>query len=147
MIGSHGLKTDSSTKDIIAFSSGEADLYWVGTAGSHGLGVVGVFRELGLKFGLQINSDSVAARSICSGIGTGKVRHLDVWELWIQERVSRGGLSIRKVHGPDKLAGVLTKHVPGSVLDKPFENTREFRRSGRQPFALASISLGLWCRP
>ena len=131
MIGSHCIKTYSSTQDIIALSSGEAEFYGIVKAGSHGLGVVGIFRDLGLEFGLQINTDSVAAKSICSRRGAGKVRHLDVRELWIQERVARGDLSVRKVHGPDNLADLLTKHVPRSVLDKHLENCREFRRLGR----------------
>ncbi len=98
---------------------------------SHGLGVVGIFRDLGLPFGLQINTDSVAAKSICSRGGAVKVRHLDIRELWIQERVSRGGLSVMKVYGPDNLADILTKHVSRSVLDKHSENCRELRRVGR----------------
>ncbi len=91
MMGSHCIKTCSSTQDIIALSSGEAEFYGIVEAGSHGLGVAGVFRDLGLEFGLQVNTDSVAAKSICSRSGAGKVRHLDVRELWIQER---GDLSI-----------------------------------------------------
>ena len=126
MIGNHCVKNYSNTQDIIALSSGEAEFYGIVKAGSHGLGVVGIFRDLGLELELQINTDSVAAKSICSRRGTGKVRHLDVRELWIQERVSRGDLSIRKVHGPDNLADILTKHVPRSVPDEYLHNTREF---------------------
>ncbi len=87
MIGSHCIKTHSSTQGIIALSSGEAEFYGIDQAGSHGLGAVGILRDLGLEFDLQINTDSVAARSSCSRRGGGKVRHLHVQELWIWERV------------------------------------------------------------
>ncbi len=98
-----------------------AEFYGIVKAGSHSLGAAGIFNDLGIELGLQINTDSVVAMSICFRWGAGKVRHLDVRELWIQERVSRGDLSIRKVHAPDNLADALTKNVPRGVLDKHFE--------------------------
>ncbi len=52
----------------------------------------------------------------------------DVRELWVQERVSLGDLSIRKVRGPDNLADILTKHFLG-VFWKNISRT--FARSGK----------------
>jgi hypothetical protein len=69
--------------------------------------------------------------SVCKSTQIQLLQHLDVRELWIQERVSRGDLSIRKVYGLGNLADILTKRVPRNVLDKHLENTRMFRRSGR----------------
>ena len=57
MMGDHCVKNYSSTQDIIALSSGEAEFYGIVKAGSHGLGVVGIFRDLGLELGLQTNTD------------------------------------------------------------------------------------------
>ena len=79
--GSHCLKTYSSTQDIIALPSGAAEFYGIVRAGSHGLGMAGLCRDLGLKVSLRINADSCAAKSIGSHRGVGKVRHLDVREL------------------------------------------------------------------
>jgi hypothetical protein len=78
MMGGHCVKNYSSTQQIIALSSGEAEFYGIVKAESYGLGVVGMLRHLGLELGLQINTDSVAAKGICSRRGAGKVRHLDV---------------------------------------------------------------------
>ncbi len=58
-----------------------------------------------------MNTDSLAARSISSRRGAGRVRHVEVRELWVQERVRRGELSINKVRGEDNVADGLTKHV------------------------------------
>ncbi len=80
MFGSHCLKTYSST---IAFSSGEAAFYGILRAGVHGLGMVGLRRDLVLKVSLRTNTDSSAAKIMGSRRGVGKVRHLDVGELWL----------------------------------------------------------------
>ncbi len=95
MFGSHCLKTYSSTQDRVVLSSGEAELYGIVRAGSHGLGMVGLCRDLVLKASLRINTGSDAATSIGSRRGVGKVRRLDVRELWLQEPVNRGDLVFR----------------------------------------------------
>ncbi len=76
--------------------SGEAEFYGIVRAGSHGLGVVGLCQDLGLKVSLRINAYSGAAKSIGSRRGVGKVRRLDVRELWLQERVGRGDVALTK---------------------------------------------------
>ncbi len=81
MRGDHCIKTYSSTQDIVAVSSGEAEFYVIVKGGSHGLGGVGIFRDLGFAILLQIDADSFAAKSICARGGAGKVRHIDVREL------------------------------------------------------------------
>ncbi len=71
-------------------SSGEAEIYGNVRAGSHGLGMVGVWRDLELKVSLRIKAASSAAKSIVSRTGVGKVRHIVVRVFGFQERVSRG---------------------------------------------------------
>ena len=74
--------------------------------------------DLGLHVEAQVNTDSSAARSISSRRGAGRVRHMDVRRVWIQEKVRRGELSIIKVKGEANVADGLTKHVDRSKLDK-----------------------------
>ncbi len=66
MFVSHCLKTCSSTQDIIALYSGEAEFNGIVRVGSRGLGMVGLCRDFGLKFLLRVNADSSAAESIGS---------------------------------------------------------------------------------
>ncbi len=99
MLGDRCVKTYSSTQDIVASSPGEAEFYGIVKGGSRGLGVIEILRDVGLEMSLQINIDTSAARSGWFWSGAGKVRHLGVRELWIQERASRGDLANRKVHG------------------------------------------------
>ncbi len=53
-----------STQDLSALSSGEAEFYGIAKAGSHSVGVAEILKDLCLEIGLQINADSVAAKSI-----------------------------------------------------------------------------------
>ena len=86
MLGSRCLKTWSSTQDVIALSSGEAELYGIVKAATQGIGIQSLFRDLGIDVGMHINSDASAAIAMTKRRGVGKVRHTEVKELWIQEK-------------------------------------------------------------
>ena len=70
------------------------------------------------------------------------MRHLDSQDLWIQERVAKGQISIRKVAGEDNLSDILTKHVDRKLLDKHLESIGLERRPGRHELS-PSIQGGL----
>ncbi len=53
--------------------------------------------------------DAEAARAIASRQGSGKVRHLEVRYLWLQDQVRRGEIRLVKVWGKENPADVLTK--------------------------------------
>ena len=48
----------------------------------------------------------------------GKVRHIEVHQLWLQDRVSRGDLRVRKVEGSKNPADALTKYVDKGKLEQ-----------------------------
>ena len=48
--------------------------------------------------------------------GLGKVRHLDVADLWAQDKVRTGVVEIVKVQGADKPADVMTKYTDRPIL-------------------------------
>ena len=54
------------------------------------LGLSGVFRDLGLKYEIVLYTDSSAAKGISSRRGLGKLRHVELNELWLQDQVARG---------------------------------------------------------
>ena len=74
--------------------------------------------DLGLHVEIQVNADSSAVLSISSRRSAGRVRHVEVRELWIQEKVRRGESAIIKVKGKDKVADVLTEQVDRSKLER-----------------------------
>ena len=131
MLGIHCVKTYSLTQDTIALSSCESEFYGIVKAAAQGLGIKGLLMDIGLSMKLRVNTDSSAAKSIASRRGCGKVRHLEVRELWLQDRVAKGELQVKKVRGEDNLADILTKHVGREILDKHMTSAGYERRTGR----------------
>ena len=39
------------------------------------------------------------------------MRHIAVNQLWVQDRIARGDLTIEKINGKENVADTLTKHV------------------------------------
>ncbi len=59
------------------------------------------------------------------------MRHIDVRELWSQDRVAKGELEIKKVRGEENVADGLLKHVERAKMDYCMKECRFVRRSGR----------------
>ena len=73
--------------------------------------------DLGLEVEVQVNTDSSAATSIASRRGAGRVRHIEVRELCVQDRIAKAELEMRKVKGEENAADGLTKHVGRARMD------------------------------
>ena len=82
------------------------------------IGVVQLASDWGVNVSANIFVDSSAALGVGHRRGNGKLRHVRVGSLWIQEMVEDGEVSVKKVHGFDNMSDVLTKNVPGHLLDK-----------------------------
>ena len=105
-------------QETIELSSGESEFYGIVKAASVGLGMKSLLEDLGVSVKVRVNTDSSAAKSITCRKGVGRVRHIEVRELWVQEKVNRGELTIVKVKGEDNVADGLTKHVGRAKMDK-----------------------------
>ena len=70
-------------------------------------GLRSLAKDLGWNVGLQLKIDSSAAKAITSRLGAGKVRHLEVRFLWLQEVTRNKQLQVVKVRGKANLADVL----------------------------------------
>ena len=101
---------------IIALSSGEAELGAVTRGLAEGLGIRSVLADFGVEVGLEILSDATAAIGMCRRLGLGQVKHLATADLWVQQRVKSGEVSLGKLPGVDNPADAMTKHVPASDL-------------------------------
>ena len=91
-LGDHCIKMWSSTQKSVALSSGEAEYYALVKDVSIAMGVCSMLSDFGITIDrrLFLSTDSSAAKGICDRRGLGKVRHIDVNMLWIQDRVQRG---------------------------------------------------------
>ena len=119
--GKHMLKTWSSTQAVIALSSGEAEYYAMLKAASAGLGMVSLAEDLGLRLGLELETDSTAAKGIAGRKGLGKTKHLAVCFLWLQERVRLGDILVRKVPTAENRADLMTKHLAADRVKELLE--------------------------
>ena len=59
------------------------------------------------------------------------MRHIDVNQLWIQEKVRSGEISIIKVHGKDNIADALTKYCDNQSLETHMTGAGLIRKEGR----------------
>ena len=95
------------------------------------MGVLGLCKDVGMNMQGEILADSSAALGISNRTGMGKVRHLRIQALWVQEVRSTGRLSYKKVLGTLNPSDILTKHVPGDLLDAHLKTLGMELRGGR----------------
>lgn len=108
--GQNFLKSWSRTMQLLALSSGEAELCAVTKGAAEGLGVQALLSDFGFTSTVELHSDATAAIGICRRLGLGRVRHLAVSDLWLQQRVRQGDLTVHKVPGKQNPADILTKY-------------------------------------
>ena len=80
---------------------------------------------------IQLLSDASAAIGIASRRGSGKVRHIEVSQLWLQDRVLSGSIEVTKIGTVNNLADALTKHVDSEILGKRMQGLGVKIESGR----------------
>ena len=108
--GRHIVQSWSWTQQVVSLSSAEAELHGLTKCASEGLAISQMSMELYKPLHLRILTDSSAARGIILRSGVGKVKHLDIKVLWIQEREARGDLQCVKVPRLQNCADLLTHH-------------------------------------
>ena len=86
-------------------------------ASAETLGFIGLCANMAVTIGSETYADSSAALRITPRTGNGKVRHLRLQSLWVQEARSTGRLAHKKIQGTQNPTDILTTHVPADVLD------------------------------
>ena len=95
------------------------------------MGISGVLLDFGISLSIVVNTDSSAAKGIASRRGLGKVRHIEVHQLWVQEKVANGEIEVRKVDGKTNIADMLTKHVQAEDIRVHMHHTGQQYVRGR----------------
>ena len=108
--GNHLLQHWSRTQQSVSLSSAEAELNALNKGGTEGLGVRNLIEQCGESLLLELRTDASAARGILERSGAGKVKHLSVKQLWAQDKIARGELSIVKVPREINCSDLLTHH-------------------------------------
>ena len=108
--GTHCILHWSKTQPVVALSSGEAELNSVLKGASEVLGVQTMMKELGEDLGARVRTDSSACVGMVHRQGMGKIKHIEVKQLWIQEKVKKDVLKISKVPRAENPSDCLTHH-------------------------------------
>ena len=116
--GAHQAKAWSKTQATLALSSGEAELAALVRGATEALGVQALLEDWGFKVSIEIKSDATAAIGIVKRQGLGRVRHLAVADLWVQQRAQEGILKLSKHPGLLNPADMMTKGVDGETLNR-----------------------------
>ena len=109
--GSQLVKAWSKTQATLALSSGEAELAAVVRGSTESLGVQALLEDWGFDVEITIKSDATAAIGIVKRQGLGRVRHLAVADLWVQQKAQLGQLKFEKHPGKENPADMMTKGV------------------------------------
>ena len=110
MHGSHALTHWSSTQATIALSVAEAELNALIKAAVEAAGASNLGHELDMPRSMRILTDSNSAKGICQRQGTGKVKHLECRQLWLQERVLKKSVKIEKIPREQNSSDSLTHY-------------------------------------
>ena len=126
-LGDHLVRHWSSTQKTIALSSGEAELQGVVKGAAESLAIRSFGWDMGIAIQIVIHTDSSAAKGIVEREGIGRVRHLEVATLWVQERLKAKDFKLKKVSGIENPGDLLTKHLPAADILKHCSSASLFR--------------------
>jgi hypothetical protein len=136
MLGQHCVKTWSSTQKSITLSSGEAELVAMVKMSSEVLGLIQLAKDWGqTKIG-RVLADSSAALAVVKRKGNGKLRHVRVGMMWIQQTEENGDLQYNKVAGEKNQGDLMTKGLGQVVREKHMAALGQVSRPGRAETAL-----------
>ena len=136
MRGAHCIKTWASTQKGVTLSSGEAELVAAVKMSSELIGLMQLMKDWGMEAEGIVLVDSSAALGVVKRKGNGKLRHIKVGMLWVQEKEESGELSYGKVKGEENPADLMTKGVPPKLLQRHAEYLGQQPRSGRADLGL-----------
>ena len=68
-------------------------------------------KDLGLEMEVELSVDANATIGMLCRSGRGKLRHIEVSELWLQQAVKRKRVTLKKVPGKDNPADLMTKYL------------------------------------
>ena len=111
----------SRTQHVLALSSGEAELYAMGTGVLEALRLRSFLTESGLasKTNVILHTDSSAAKPMASRLGaTRRTRHIELRYLYLQNLVQTGAIRLSKISGADNVSNIMTKYVSSENLRK-----------------------------
>ena len=137
MRGSHMIKSWSSTQKTVALSSGEAELIAMVKLSSELIGICQLYSDWNESLEGRVYCDSNAALGVVRRKGNGKLRHIRVGRLWIQQALEEGRLEYKRIAGKGDPADLMTKNLPCTVMERHVEFINLEREIGRAKSSLS----------
>ena len=131
MLGSHLLKSWSTTQKSVALSSGEAELIALVKCSTEVIGMLQMIHEWGGSYLGEMYVDSTAALGVVGRRGCGRMRHVRVGNLWLQEMREEGELKFEKILDTDNPADLMTRLVTPALRRKHCEALSLESQAGR----------------
>jgi hypothetical protein len=129
MLGNVWIRSWSKDQAVFARSSAEADLYAANLAGTQSLGLKTMMEEVGWKVDIKLMVDASATIGVLHRRGLGKIRHLEVEALWMQQVIYDGKIKLAKIRGEDNYSDLGTKPLKRNAISE-FMCWMGFVRSG-----------------
>jgi len=129
--GRHPIMHWSKLQGNVALSSGEAELNSQVKGVAEALGVRNAARDLGVELQIRSHCDSSAARGILNRVGVGKMKHLEVKHLWVQEHVRTGEVHVHRVPRAENPSDAMTHPSTRPDLDRHLSRMGVWMRPGR----------------
>ena len=118
MLGRHFVKSWCSTQKTVALSSGEAELTALVKCSCELIGITQLAADWDLVVEGDVYVDSAAALGVVKRKGAGKLRHVRVGQLWVQQKSEDGELGYKKIKGSENPADLLTKPLVSSDVQR-----------------------------
>ena len=118
MAGKHLITSWSKTQAVVALSSAEAELTALVKTSCEAIGLTQLAKEWGIPMEADILVDSSAAIGVVNRKGNGRLRHVRIGQLWVQEKRENEELRFTKVKGTCNPADLMTKGVGKALKDE-----------------------------
>ena len=136
------LKSWSVTQNVVALSSAEAEHIAFVKCTQECMGIQSMLRDWGQHLTSTLYADSSAALAIAKRKGAGKLRHINVSALWIQDVQDRDGAQYHKILGTENPADLMTKYLARDKIDKCVSNISQEFQEGRANSGLEMQKVG-----
>ena len=118
MLGRHTLKAHTRKQKVIAKSSAEAELYAATLGASEAKGVQSMMFDLGFAVKLVLAIDAKATEHILHKQGIGKLKHIAVAYVSVQDEIRSKRLRVGRVRSEENVADLGTKPLSKAVIAK-----------------------------
>jgi hypothetical protein len=137
------LHTSSKTQPTVAQSSAHSELHEIQRGAHFGIYMSNFWSEAyGEVLPIEILTDSAAAKTLGTRRGVGRVRHLAVKEIYIQELTNSGRVRLVKINGHDNVADIGTKILDKQRIEFLLNKLNVKRWDGVSLSSVVSVSTG-----